>query len=212
MDHPRPFCLVCRKPQVTCFCENLRPFEAEALFVILMHPKELKIRVNSGRMAHLCIKNSILLDGISFDEHPKVNGLINDPTKQCLLLYPGDDATSIPNLSRSLDTRQQVFFILDATWLLAKKMYHVSKNLQMLPKVEITPSTPSRFQIKKQPSKGFLSTIESIYHVIEASHKGCEPGPHQNLLEVFDLMVQKQVEYANTYRNIRRLCRTNPKT
>ncbi len=49
-------------------------------FVILMHPYEFKrIKANTGRLTHICLPDSELFVGESFDTHEDVQALINDP-------------------------------------------------------------------------------------------------------------------------------------
>ena len=201
MQTYRERCLTCRKPKVTCFCHLIKPFVSDPEFVILIHPKELKIRVNSGRMAHLCLKNSYLIDGICFDDNKKVLSIIKDPLNDCYLLHPGHGALPYCGVKKKASRgRKTVFFVLDATWHLARKMYKQSEILKTLTKIEISPQNPSRFIIKKQPEKGYVSTIEAIYLLLEESYASLEDRPHQNLMEVFDYMVNQQVEWASTGR------------
>ena len=65
-------------------------------FVILMHPYEFKrIKANTGRLTHICLPDSALFVGESFDAHEDVQALINDPQNYPVLLYPGRDALDL---------------------------------------------------------------------------------------------------------------------
>ena len=47
-------------------------------FVFLMHPYEFKrVKANTGRLTHLCLRDSELHVGFGFDEHEAVQALID---------------------------------------------------------------------------------------------------------------------------------------
>ena len=50
-------------------CGSITPMETRTRFVFLMHPKEFKQeKAGTGRLTHLCLKNSEILVGVGFDE------------------------------------------------------------------------------------------------------------------------------------------------
>jgi DTW domain-containing protein YfiP len=149
--------------------------ETTTLFVFLMHPKEFKQeKAGTGRLTHLCLKNSEIHMGVGFDDDAAVQSLIHDPRNHAVLLYPGIEAR---NLSKGdlpaaeLAGRRLVVFILDATWSGARKMLKLSPSLQRLPRVMFTPSALSRYVIKQQPQEGCLSTLEATHELLIALEK-----------------------------------------
>jgi DTW domain-containing protein YfiP len=148
-------------------------------FVILMHPYEFKrVKANTGRLTHLCLRDSELHLGIGFDEHDAVQALIRDPKNFPVLLYPGRDAldlSTVPKdgaqlstLRAQLETRRLVVFLLDATWRLVRPMLRTSVSLQRLPRIMFSQAAPSRFVIKRQPEPGCLSTLEAAHELLVA--------------------------------------------
>ncbi len=193
----RPLCLRCRKAQVMCYCHSLETFTSNPQFVILIHPKESRKAINTGRMAFLHINNARLIVGSDFTMDQQLNQLLSDPHKKCWLLFPGEKALDLsevkPQLAGSTQ-EEQVFIILDATWAMAKKMYRQSLNLQRLPQVMFRPTEASRFMIRQQPHPDCYSTLETIHHIIECF--GTHPkGEHHRLIRVFQEMVQKQIDF-----------------
>lgn len=192
----RTLCLTCRKAQIMCYCQGIEPFTSTPQFVILLHPKESRKAINTGRMAFLHLKNAWLFTDSSFDHHEAFQELIHDPRKRCFLLFPGPKAQDIATWSQppSASEQDHVFIILDATWAMAKTMYRQSRCLQALPQVMFHPPRPSEFVIRKQPHVDCFSTIETIHHIIEVM--GTHPaGEHHRLLQVFRDMVQKQIDF-----------------
>lgn len=139
--------------------------------VILIHPKEWKEqRTGTGRLTHLCLADSELIMGVGFDEHERVQELINDPANFPMLLYPGPQARALPGglQAEELGGRRLVVFVLDGTWSCARKMLRLSKSLQRLPHLMFPPAAPSRFIIKQQPVEGCLSTLEAVHELLLA--------------------------------------------
>lgn len=200
----RALCLRCRQAKAVCDCELFQPFDSKLEFVILIHPEEVRKRVATGRLSHLLLKNSHLIEGESFDENESVQKLLQDPSANCLILYPALNSLNL-TLERTRPTlptnKRQVIFVIDGTWRTAKKMLRLSPSLASIPKVSFESPGLSRFEIRKQPAAECLSTLEAIHHVIELI--GDQHGfpvasrQHDHLLEMFDRMVDRQIDYQN---------------
>ena len=186
------------RPKNHCLCSIIHPFDTRAEFVILIHPKEMKkVRNGTGRLTHLCLSRSRLVMGESFSLNPDVNGLISDPDKQAVILYPGDTALPAEEFLPS-HGKSTVVFVMDGTWSGARKMMRISSNLHDLPKIKIVPESLSRFLIRSQPNPQCLSTIESVHALLDLwDRKGIEnlAGRHDNLIQVLDELVRTQLSY-----------------
>ena len=179
----RQMCWDCYKPAKSCFCRGLKSFDTTTRFVLLMHPKEAKKnKTGTGRISHLCLKNSEILVGIDFGENKRFNDLISDNRYLPFVLYPGEssyrvDRKEIPiGISGLLEEgkKKPLVFILDGTWPCAKKMMLINSKLHDLPRLSFSASADlkSQFTIKHQPSPVCLSTIESIFYFLKAWRKG----------------------------------------
>jgi DTW domain-containing protein YfiP len=194
-------------------------------FVILMHPYESKrVKANTGRLTHLCLRDSELHLGISFDEHEAVQALINDPSNYPVLLYPSRGAIDLstvaledPQLSSlrgQLSTRRLVVFLLDATWRLVRPMLRTSLSLQRLPRIMFSGAAPSRYRIKRQPEPGCLSTLEATHELLLALDRSGLDAYTQptQLLNLFERMQDFQINRTaeNAARGDRRHVRRVP--
>ncbi len=195
-------CYRCFWPKPLCWCDSIHPMETTTHFVFLMHPKEFKQeKAGTGRLTHLCLKNSEIQMGIGFDTDESVQALINDPANFPVLLYPGSEARNLTQgdlPAAELDGRQLVVFLLDATWAGARKMLKLSPSLQRLPRIMFTPTAVSRYVIKQQPQEGCLSTLEASHELLLALEKsGLDryPLPDQ-LLGLFKRMQDYQIRCA----------------
>jgi DTW domain-containing protein YfiP len=198
----RTLCTTCFQPPFGCYCRLVRPFDPKIRFVILIHPIEVKRRIATGRMSHLCLENSRLIQGKDYSDHPEVNEILQDPKVHSVMLYPGPTSTNLTPLSAperaGLFPREKelAIFVIDGTWATARKMVR-SRNLAALPRICFTPETPSTFRVRKQPAPGCYSTLEAIHRTIEilGESRGYDLASRQHdaLLTVFDHMVEKQI-------------------
>ncbi len=194
----RELCVACMQPQFSCYCQHIRKFSTTTKFVILIHPIERKRRIATGRMSHLCLENSELIEGENFSQNPRVNKIVAN--HRSVVLYPGTNSMNLSQNSQS--QKPEVIFVIDGTWATAGKMIRRSENLIHLPRICFTPDTPSTFRVRQQPHINCYSTIEAIHKVIDLM----EPNnrDHDNLLYVFDQMVEKQIDCIKQHEAIRR--------
>ena len=87
-------------------------------------------------------------------------------------------------------------FLLDGTWPCVRKMLKLSKNLQKLKRVSFDNKIKSKFIIKQQPESLCLSTIESVYTVLNLLKEGdLEQCETKGFLIPFEKMIEHQLEY-----------------
>lgn len=203
----RQICINCFRPSTFCYCPIGAKIDTRITFAILIHPIEVKRRIATGRMAHLCLANSLLIKGEDFSDDERVNSLINDPQNHCLMLYPGNNAIDLsdpnaPSLDERVfpDRKKTVLFVIDGTWRTARKTVRLSQNLRKLPTICFTPKSPSRFRVRRQPAPGCYSTIEAIHHILdllwEPQNEDSRVPPHDLLLATFDRMVAQQLKFT----------------
>ncbi|RZA24794.1 MAG: DTW domain-containing protein [Proteobacteria bacterium] len=192
MNDAREVCYVCRKAQVMCYCQGVKPFASNPRFVILIHPKETKKAINTGRMAFRCLSNALLLVGDRFDDDLTLRSILSSDTNRCFVLFPGENATDVSAVNDC--GKQDVFIVLDATWSMARKMYRDSECLKALPQVMFTPPKVSGFLIRQQPGMHCYSTLETIHHIIE-TRQPPPLGEHHQMLTLFNEMVTQQITY-----------------
>ena len=198
-------CTDCFQAPQTCYCHLVHPIELNFKFVILIHPIEARKRVATGRMSHLCLKNSILLRGHNYSNHNTLNEILNDPDLYPVILHPGEPSKNMSTMSQAElkeicpKDKTLTIIVIDGTWATAKKMLKHSQNLINLPKICFTPDKPSNFRIRKQPHENCYSTIEAIHHVIELIGPSFDfdtsTRKHDGLLDVFNSMVEMQLDF-----------------
>lgn len=209
LDAPvyRQRCPTCLQPEFACYCKWVEKIDLNIDFVILIHPKEVKRRrITTGRMAHLCLQNSFLFMGHLFDDDARVDAILSDPSRHCVLLYPSQRSANLTTMSpaglRSFvpPGKRLTVFVIDGTWSTAKKTVNQSANLKRLPQFTFAASRPSKFRVRLQPRAECLSTIEAIHQAVEllGPAVGLDPAERiqDQLLAVFSKMVARELQLA----------------
>ena len=200
IENPRIKCYKCMRPSSTCVCKYIKPLQTKTRFIILMHPKEYKKEKNgTGHMTKLQLENSEIIVGVDFTNNKRVNELLTQENSSSFLLYPGKD-----NFNLSVRKNEEVnsfigdnsnIFLLDGTWPCARKMLKQSMNLQKLKRVSFDNKIKSKFIIKQQPESLCLSTIESVYTVLNLLvSNGVEHCDTSSFLVPFEKMIEYQVD------------------
>jgi DTW domain-containing protein YfiP len=198
----RAMCHACRRPRALCYCPLIAPFASEPRFVILSQPREAKHRFGTGRMAHLCLSNSLLLEGVDFSRDARVNRQLGDPGVFPVLLFPSRNSINLTRQSPAeraalLGGRRSVVFVLDGTWKSVRKMIRLSRNVASLLAVCFEPPSPSSYRIRRQPRPDCYSTIEAIHHLLDLlTPAGDASQAHDNLLAVFRSVIDRQSVYT----------------
>jgi DTW domain-containing protein YfiP len=201
----RVICEACDQPDFCCYCAQISAFDPLISFVILIHPIEVKRRIATGRMSHLSLKNSYLIEGQDYTHNSKVNALLEDKDYHSVVLYPGINSQNLSIMNQREKTavfpreKRLRIFVVDGTWATARKMMRLSENLKTLPRVCFSPDKPSNFRVRKQPHPQCYSTIEAIHHTIElvgdSQGFAVKNRLHDRLLRVFEYMVERQLQF-----------------
>jgi DTW domain-containing protein YfiP len=149
--------------------------------VILQHPRERDMPIGTARMASLCLPNSSLHVGRTWED-PSILGA------QPILLYPGPGARDIltdpPNGPVTL-------VCVDGTWSQAKGVVRDNPMLRALPRYAFSTPEPSQYRIRREPDERFVSTIEALMHVLGALEG--DPAKFRALLDPLAAMVDAQL-------------------
>ena len=188
------------RPSTSCICKHINSFVTKTRFIILMHPKEYKREKNgTGHMTRLQLQNSEIIVGVDFTNNKRVNEILT-MKNSCFLLYPGKDNFNLSTRKSSeiisFMGDNPYIFLLDGTWPCARKMLKLSKNLQKLKRLSFDNRIKSKFIIKQQPDALCLSTIESVYTVLNLLKVGeVEQCKTNGFLVPFEKMIEFQLEY-----------------
>jgi DTW domain-containing protein len=176
---------------VVCLCSSLSPVSTRTRVVILQHPRESDVAINTARLVELQLTRAERHVGIRLDDVPALRARLADLEAPAILLYPGEEAR---DLGEAPPSGAVTLVVLDGTWWQAKKLFQNNPELAKLPRYSLSPSAPSRYRIRREPALHCVSTIEAIGEALAL----LEPGgfDREALLKPFDAMVEHQLYYA----------------
>jgi DTW domain-containing protein len=134
-----------------------------------------------------------VLHGVEFEPDELSNALTSPKT---FLLYPSSNATDCTDCVLDTDT---TVIVVDGTWDEAGKIVYRNPLLKTFPCLTFSQPLRSKYRIRKQPRDNYLSTIESVAHLlkINAAALGqlekCQE--YDRLLAGFDSVIQRQLKY-----------------
>lgn len=195
----RPTCYTCLRPSSHCLCKLLETFDAHCNILILQHPNEYRKYYSTAPLVTLSIRNSKLIRSIEFPESLLKKEISN---LSPYLLYPGSQAVDCEDVALN---KNNVVIVIDGTWSEAKKIVKRNPTLCSLPQLSFKRLIRSEYRIRKQPKDNYLSTVESIAHLLDlnacAHGKTQESKRYQNLLTAFNTMVERQICYFPRMQN-----------
>lgn len=190
---PRAICARCRRPEVVCYCPFVRTIRTRTRVVVLQHPRERDVPINTARIASLCLPDAELHLGVRFDEARLTTLLGADPARPPVLLYPGDDAIDV---EANPPSGPVTLVVVDGTWFQARKIVRTNAALASLPRYAFRPKAPSDYRIRREPQEDYVSTIEALVSVLGVLEGEGGPALVTGMLEPFRAMVDMQLAYA----------------
>lgn len=192
----RKKCTVCDKALAACICQHITAIDSDIELIILQHPSEVKNAIGTARILNLSLPQCQIIIGENFTDNAQLNGILNDPTRQCYLLYPSEDSIAAEHLSHIASSNtatsiKQTFILLDGTWRKAFKMYQSSINLQGIPAVRLNAEEESQYTIRQTSIEGGLSTVEAGFLLLSTLEK--DKAKYQPLLTAFEYMINFQI-------------------
>lgn len=145
-------CPRCLLQHWICLCASVPTVVTRTRVVIVRHHLERARSSNSGRLAHLALPNSEIV------EHG-AEGVpaVLPPLDGAWLLFPGGERrTEAP-----VPPPKQLI-VLDATWSQARRMYRKLGALRGLPLLGLPDAPMPVARLRESPAPGMVSTIEAI--------------------------------------------------
>lgn len=185
-------CWECRRPARVCYCAAVEPIATRTQVVILQHPRESDVPINTARIAELALSNSTLHVGLEFSRDATLSSALSNPEAPPVLLFPSNDAK---DLALEPPAGPVTLVVIDGTWWQASKLYKLNPFLHALPRYGISPSSESRYRIRREPAAHCLSTIEALEAALSLLEQ--RSGGFPELLKPFDTMVETQLDFVN---------------
>ena len=164
--------------QRVCLCAQIPTIETRTRVVIVRHHLERWRSSNSGRLAHLALPNSVIVD------HGGAEGpAVLPPLEGAWLVYPEGEPREV---APEPLPRQLVF--LDATWSQARRMFRKINALRGMPILRLPEAPMPAARLRESPGEGRVSTIEAIARALRLL-EGDEPAA--SLERLFAVAVER---------------------
>lgn len=175
------------RPRLVCYCDALPRLRPRTQVVILQHPRERFHPLNTAGIVERGIEGSQLISA-----SPSRLGAVlrsSNLPQDAALLYPSANAELLEELPSSQLPRCVI--VVDGTWHHAKTLLRDVPELRRFRRVRFRPQRPSNYRIRREPREDYLSTVESVHHVLSR----IEPDlPElESLLQCFDIMVDRNL-------------------
>jgi len=155
MDEPNALnarCVRCLLQRRVCLCADVPTVVTATRVVIVRHHLERWRSSNSGRLAHLALPNSEIVD------HGGAGGLaVLPPLDGAWLVFP----EGAPALAPPVPAPRAII-VLDATWSQARRMFRKIAGLRGLPILRLPDAPMPVARLRESPAPGRVSTIEAI--------------------------------------------------
>ncbi|MCU0654939.1 MAG: DTW domain-containing protein [Polyangiaceae bacterium] len=187
-SEPRRICPRCLRPQVACYCAHVVELPTRTRVVVLQHPREADVAINTARIAALCLPSASVHVGVDFSRDPTVQALLSDAAAPPVLLWPGEDAR---DLAEHRPSSPVTLVVVDGTWWQARKLVRANPALAALPRYAFTPPRPSDYRIRREPAAHCVSTVEAL--ALALGFLEGKPSAFDPMLAPFRAMVDHQI-------------------
>lgn len=189
-SEPRAVCYRCQKPAIACVCALLPAVKNRTGVFIVQHPRERAHPIGTARLAGIGLEKvrvAVMWSAGSREETPP-----DWLPESAALLYPAPGARDLEATAERERPRHLV--VIDGTWHTARTLYRDKRWLRALPCFRLSPASPSRYRIRKEPTREALSTVEAIVEALRV----LEPDTPDldSLLAAFDTMIDRQIQHV----------------
>lgn len=181
------------RPLAVCYCAEITEIPTATRVLILQHPRERHVPINTVRIAALCLPNATVRNGVDFSSDPVLAAALADAERPAVLLFPSEDAVD-PVVTPP--AHPVTLVVLDGTWHQAKKLLRSNPSLRALPCYALAPASPSEYRIRREPAEHYVATLEALGAMLSVLER--DATVETRLRAPFKRMVDLQLHYAET--------------
>ncbi len=185
-------CDECLLFQPLCICDKRPRIKLKTSALFLIHHKEIRRRVNSGRLASQCLVNSEIAEIGNFHQ-PFDWSSLNDDRFDSFFLFPDEMAIDLDEALENRNSSRPIRLVIpDGNWSQARRMNRRRKQKSNLVAVKLPIGPPSEYKVRIARDQPFaVSTFEAAVRalgIIEKTEK-----IEQQLLPIFRTMVERNL-------------------
>lgn len=158
-------------------CPEIPTILTQTRVVIVRHYTERNRSSNSGRLAHLALPNSVIVEHDAEGEIPgRCEPATLPPLDGAWLVFPAGE----PRTEAPVPPPKQLV-ILDGTWAQARRMYRKLGALRGLPTLHLPDEPMPAARLRASPGPGQVSTIEAIARALRLLEGDAVARPLEDL-------------------------------
>jgi hypothetical protein len=172
-----------------CLCARITRVDNRTGVWVLQHPRERTHHIGTARLARLGLANVHV--EIAWNAGVKEDVAPSWLPSDAALLYPSPHALDLADVAPAEQPKN--LLVIDGTWHTARTLYRDKSWLHRLPHYRFSPAAPSRYRLRREPQRDYVSTIEAIVEALRM----LEPNTQgfDELLRAFDSMIDDQAEH-----------------
>jgi DTW domain-containing protein YfiP len=170
-----------------CLCSEVPTVPTQTRVIIVRHHLEIHRASNTGRLAHLALPNSVVIDHGGAGGSAKLTAL-----EGAWLLFPEGPVTPVP-----VTPPPRALVVLDATWSQARRMFRKLDALRGLPILRLAEAPMPAARLRESPAPGKVSTIEAIARALRVLEGDATATP---LEQLFALAVTRAAQSGRQMR------------
>lgn len=129
--------------------------------ILLTHDREIARPTNTGKLVQQVLgEQALTLQWARRQPDPQLLNVID--RGDAALIFPTDDAHGLSAASACFSA----YILIDATWQEARKIYSHSPCLHSLPTFRLAPTSPSRYQARRNQQANGLCTVECAIELL----------------------------------------------
>jgi DTW domain-containing protein YfiP len=135
--------------------------ELQTRICLVIHHRELSRNSNTGLLAVRALVNSEIRIRGEGKETLNLKDCLS-PQYRTFLFYPSDDALELNDDLVAREGRPIQLMVPDGTWRQVRKMSYRYDELRRLPRVKISASNNSTYQLRAQSKPDRMATLQAI--------------------------------------------------
>ena len=186
-------CQNCMMRQELCICSLIPNLDTKTKIIVIISKREAKVPTNTGRLAGLALKNSVVLLRGDLDQPYDLSEHLG-PIGTNFVFYP-DETANVVSSDLASSSLPLTLIFPDGNWRGAGKMCRRDPIMASLPRLRLPAGAPSNYRVRKETKSEGLATIEAIARALGIVEN---PSVQLNLEQLLKAMTDRTLQSRGT--------------
>ena len=183
-------CQLCQMASYACICPWRPRLSSRCEFILLMHSDEVFKPTNTGRLiADAFPEQTHVFCWSRTQPSLALLQLLQDPRRQCFIVFPADTTTSHSHaIFSEIPVSQKIptFILLDGTWKQSSRMFNLSHWLDNIPCIALPAERARGYSVRKSHQENYLSTAEAAALCLQVAQEQHNSDQLLNYFQLFN--------------------------